>query len=126
MVFERPPGTHELTRSQRVPRSPGEVFEFFTDPGNLARITPPHLHFRIVSGADFGLGRGSQLDFRLRLRGIPIRWRTLISAWEPGSRVSQVSARDRAMGRPSSRHAVQPWRLVSSSRMARREPFSPW
>jgi uncharacterized protein len=29
---------------------------------------------------------GTLLDYRLRIHGIPVRWRTLIETWEPPSR----------------------------------------
>jgi len=40
--------TSALERTQWVPRDLDEVFAFFADPRNLAEITPPWLHFRII------------------------------------------------------------------------------
>ena len=45
-------------------------------------ITPPWLRFRILE-APRTLGRGSLLAYRLRLFGLPIRWRTEIAEWRP-------------------------------------------
>lgn len=59
-----------------------EAFAFFADAWNLEAITPPWLHFRIVN-APRVLERGSLLDYRLRLFGVPIRWRTEIVEWRP-------------------------------------------
>ena len=72
----------ELERAQVVPRTPAETFAFFADPWNLEAITPPWLSFRIVE-APAELVRGSLLVYRLRLFGVPIRWRTLIADWRP-------------------------------------------
>ena len=63
-----------------VPRD--VAFAFFAEARNLEAITPPWLGFRIVS-APQRLERGSLLDYRLRLFGIPLRWRTEIVAWHP-------------------------------------------
>jgi ligand-binding SRPBCC domain-containing protein len=71
-----------LERSQVVPVDVGEAFAFFADAWNLEAITPPWLRFRILE-APRTLERGSLLVYRLRLFGIPIRWRTEIVEWRP-------------------------------------------
>lgn len=72
----------QLERVQRVRRTVGETFDFFSDPHNLEAITPEWLRFRIVE-APAELTRGSLLRYRLRLFGVPIGWRTVIAAWLP-------------------------------------------
>jgi ligand-binding SRPBCC domain-containing protein len=71
-----------LQRAQVVPVDVDEAFAFFADAGNLERITPPWLRFRILE-APPTLERGSLLVYRLRLFGLPLRWRTQIVAWRP-------------------------------------------
>jgi ligand-binding SRPBCC domain-containing protein len=61
------------------------VFGFFADTGNLEAITPPFLCFRVLT-PDVPLYRGAIIDYRLRLRGVPFRWRTEITVWEPNAR----------------------------------------
>ena len=75
--------TSELSREVWLPRPPEEVFPFFADAGNLDRLTPPWLHFRILSPQPIEMAVGARIDYRLRLYGLPIRWRSEITAWDP-------------------------------------------
>jgi ligand-binding SRPBCC domain-containing protein len=69
-----------LERTQVLPRPPEEVFAFFADAWNLQAITPGWLRFRIVEAPE-RLDRGSLIRYRLRLFGVPIRWKTEITEW---------------------------------------------
>jgi ligand-binding SRPBCC domain-containing protein len=71
-----------LERTQVVPFALEEAFAFFADARNLERITPPWLRFEIVD-APAELRAGARLRYRLRLFGVPIRWRTEIVEWTP-------------------------------------------
>lgn len=73
-----------ILRRQSIPRPPAEVGAFFEDPRNLQRITPPWLGFRITAAPSTTIARGSRIDYRLRLWGIPVRWHTLIARSDPG------------------------------------------
>jgi len=84
-VRPRVGGGYVLEAVQHFPGAPEDVFPFFADAGNLERITPPWLRFRIVAAPD-ALGLGSLIDYRLRIRGLPVRWRTEITAFEPPHR----------------------------------------
>lgn len=72
-----------LTAEQWLPRPLSEVFEFFSDAHNLQKLTPGNLNFQVISDSPIEMRVGTLIDYRLRLRGLPLRWRSLISVWEP-------------------------------------------
>lgn len=74
---------HILKRNLRIGRSIPEVFDFFSDAKNLERITPPELNFHILTPQPIALSKGELIDYQLRLYGIPLRWRTEITVWDP-------------------------------------------
>ncbi len=75
---------HRLAREQRVEAALDDVFEFFSVARNLERITPPWLRFEVITPEPIAMRTGTLIDYRLRLHGIPLRWRSRIEEWEPG------------------------------------------
>ncbi len=63
-----------------------EVFAFFSDAANLEALTPPFLHFRILTPMPVEMREGARLDYQLTLFRVPLRWRTVITDWQPGRR----------------------------------------
>jgi ligand-binding SRPBCC domain-containing protein len=80
------PRIRRLEREQLVRAELGEVFEFFALAHNLEELTPPWLSFELLVPGDLEMRRGALIDYRLKLHGVPVRWRTLIEVWEPGVR----------------------------------------
>lgn len=69
--------------SQVLPRQRQQVFDFFSQARQLQSITPPWLHFEVLTPEPLEIRAGTLIDYRLRLHGIPLRWRSRISVWEP-------------------------------------------
>jgi ligand-binding SRPBCC domain-containing protein len=69
-----------------LPRPLTEVFPFFADAGNLDALTPGWLRFEILTPRPIAMRVGARIDYRLRLRGLPIRWQSEISDWNPPHR----------------------------------------
>ena len=78
-------GEHVIKQRVWVPRPRDEVFEFFAAAENLGRITPPELSFRIRSDLPIDMHAGAIIDYQIGLYGVPMKWRTEITAWNPPS-----------------------------------------
>jgi len=76
---------HVLESEQRLSAPLSEVFAFFSDPRNLARITPPWLRFRVYGEAPESLRAGSRIQYRIRWTIVTLRWITRIARWQPPS-----------------------------------------
>ncbi len=75
-----------LDSEQWIKRSRDQVFAFFADPLNLQVITPPWLRFEIKTSHPIQMRQGTRIEYRLRLHGFPISWKSEITVWEPPDR----------------------------------------
>lgn len=84
ITFERQPaGTWLLRATQLIPLPRSQLFPFFADARNLTVITPPRMGFRIRTPEPIAMQEGTLIDYTVRVAGVPVRWRTLISRWDP-------------------------------------------
>lgn len=74
---------YRLETSQLLPYPREQVFALYADAFQLETITPEWLHFHVITPRPINIGQGTLIDYRLRLHGIPIRWQSRISVWEP-------------------------------------------
>lgn len=70
----------------RLPRPIDEVFPFFAQAENLEEITPPSLRFSVITPKPIAMRKGALIDYKLRIRGFPVRWQSEITAWDPPRR----------------------------------------
>jgi ligand-binding SRPBCC domain-containing protein len=85
MADATPPRRLEHQHRETIVHAPiEETFAFFADAGNLQRLTPSWLHFTIQTPMPVVMRAGAQIDYRIRVRGVPIPWRSIIDVWEPG------------------------------------------
>jgi ligand-binding SRPBCC domain-containing protein len=68
---------------QVFPKTPDEIFPFFSDAHNLEKITPGFLRFNVLTPRPIDMKSGTIIDYKLKVRGVPIRWRTRIESFDP-------------------------------------------
>ena len=74
--------TEQLVFEQYIERPIEEVYEFFGDAHNLEKITPPFLNFKVLDQSTPKIQEGTVFNYRLKVRGIPIHWRSRIIQWK--------------------------------------------
>ena len=85
-ITRRPDGQYELVAEVWLKPPPVAVFPFFAAAENLQELTPPWLHFEILTPTPLPVRQGLRIDYRIRLHGVPMRWRTEIPVYEPPHR----------------------------------------
>ena len=82
-----------LQSSIVLPCDREQVFEFFADAESLNLLTPPWVHFSILTPAPIVMARGTLIDHRIRIRGVPVHWRSEITEWDPPHRFTDTQVR---------------------------------
>jgi uncharacterized protein (TIGR01777 family) len=76
-------GDHKVVFKNWISETPENVYRFFGDEKNLEILTPPWLHFKVLGKSTPELHRGTEINYQLKLHGIPIRWTSVIEKWVP-------------------------------------------
>ena len=75
--------THVFETELGLPVPRETVFPFFADARNLEILTPPWLKFHVLASGEIEMRAGVIIDYQLRIHGLPVRWRTEITGWNP-------------------------------------------
>lgn len=84
---------HTFSAELLLPRPRNVVFPFFANARNLETITPAWVQFQILTPGEIEMRPGALIDYRIRIHGIPVRWRTEITLWDPPYRFVDVQLR---------------------------------
>ena len=76
---------HTLVFEQFIDRPLTDVFPFFENPRNLSVITPPNMGFKILTPEPIAMKVGTVIDYVVRILGVPVRWRSIITDYNPPS-----------------------------------------
>lgn len=85
--------TYNFNQSTIVPADRQTVFAFFADAANLNRLSPPWIRFEILTPTPISMETGATIDYRLRIRGIPLRWQSEIAEWKPPTHFTDIQSR---------------------------------
>jgi ligand-binding SRPBCC domain-containing protein len=69
-----------------------EVFAFFAEPANLARLTPPAMCLTLLTPGVV-MATGAVLEYRLSWLGLALRWRAFVREFDPPHRFVDVQVR---------------------------------
>lgn len=73
---------HVLEREQFLDRPLEQVFAFFSAARNLEALTPAWLRFEVMTPEPVEMRAGTLIEYRLSVHGVPLKWVSLIEAWE--------------------------------------------
>lgn len=86
-------GYDELHQRLWVPRPLPEIFDFFSRAESLGVLTPDFLDFKILGVSSDPVREGTLIDYRIKIHGVPARWRTRIENWNPPNRFADTQVR---------------------------------
>jgi ligand-binding SRPBCC domain-containing protein len=82
-IEREPDGTFRLATAVLLPDTAERVFRFLSDTDNLEIVIPPWLRLRLLTPGPIDMDIATRIDYRLRVHGVPARWESEITSWEP-------------------------------------------
>lgn len=87
------PATHVAQDSIEVAAPLEKVFDFFSRAENLEQLTPPEMRLKVLTRLPIAMRRGTIIEYNVRTMGLPVRWKTLITMWDPPHGFEDVQLR---------------------------------
>ena len=86
---------YKLVAEQYLPIDSDEAWKFFSSPGNLSKITPPEMGFKILTQLkDEKIYEGMKIGYIVKpIFGIPVKWVTRIGRTESGKYFTDIQIR---------------------------------
>ena len=81
---------HEFRTELVVPKPIEEVFEYFNQPANLVKLMPSFMAFKLLTPEPLIMKDGAVFDYQVKVFGIPNRWTTYISDYQPPHRFADI------------------------------------
>ena len=79
-----------IERRLWLPRPRAQVFEFFAEPRNIARVQPAWARPTWLAEPPSRLDAGAVLDFSVRVAGARVRWRVMVREFDAPFRFVDV------------------------------------
>lgn len=73
----------KLTAEITLPQKLNQVLSYFSAAKNLEQLTPAFLKFKVATSEEAAMSSRTVINYNLRIQGLPGRWTSLISLWEP-------------------------------------------
>jgi ligand-binding SRPBCC domain-containing protein len=87
------PHLFHLEREQRFTQSRERVFAYVSDAANLSTAMPSWLRLEVLTPTPIAMDVGTRIEYRLRIYGIPVRWESNFTLWEPPHRFAYEQVR---------------------------------
>jgi len=59
-----------------------QSFDFFSRAENLGLMTPRWMYFRIISALPNEINVGTEIDYKIKLSRLTMKWKTIVEAWK--------------------------------------------
>lgn len=89
---QRAPAIYRFELEETVAAGLDKAFDFFSNAANLTELMPSDLQLHMRS-LPVEMKRGAIVEHEFKLQGLPVRWKSLITRWQPGVGFADVQIR---------------------------------